>query len=80
MSLKERGVSAATRVCRFNASNPRNRELKTPYNLEEGECLAHLHDGRILGCNVKTQRDLYRCADFETHEGKRIDFDKRFSI
>lgn len=79
MNLKEIGVSSATKVCRFNTSNEKRPAIEWwREQIGEGQCLAHLHDGRIFSCHVKTQNDLYKCADFETYRGKRLNLDKRF--
>ena len=75
---KEKGVIAATEVCRWNTSN-----LKDPVEdwwreqIGENQCLAHLVDSRIHDCHVRTQKQLGRCADFETHKGRRISPKKR---
>lgn len=84
MSLKERGVLAASRVCKWNTSSVSRDPTPVTewWNKQLGEdcCLAHLAEARIFDCHVKTQQDLYRCMDFETHEGRGLNFQKRFVI
>jgi hypothetical protein len=76
--LKEKGVIAATKVCRYNTSNYKDPvEDWWREQIGENQCLAHLADGRILDCQVRTQRQLARCADFETHKGRWINPEKR---
>lgn len=65
-------------ICHYNTNNPRNKQLRITYGLEEDECLAHLHDRRILPCRVNTEADLPWCPDFK--EDKDPKFEKKPAV